>query len=189
MNSIGVRPLSGAADARGFRLDPRNPRRYAPPDQADFAGHVKFGLLVLVTLFSLRVVIWHAAGVALRLIDLALSSEPLLIAERLNQSSDPRWNVSVLLVALPLFLGRFAILAPRLEEDLPVARSRILIAAMALLFLDTLVGLLGAELISIFTLTSERSTDAALLKMATTTLILGAVLGYTGWEISRAAKS
>jgi hypothetical protein len=31
--------------------------------------------------------------------------------------------------------------------------------------------------------------DAALLKMAATTLILGAVLGYTGWEITRAARS
>jgi len=101
------------------------PRRYTPPDQTDFAGHVRFGLLVLVTLFSLRVVMWHAAGVALRLIDLALSPGPLLIAERLNESSDPRWSVSVLLVALPLFLGGFAILAPRLEENLPAVRSRI----------------------------------------------------------------
>jgi hypothetical protein len=170
-------------------LIPRIPRRYAPPDQADFAGHVRFGLLVLVTLFSLRVVIWHAAGVALRLIDLALSPGPLLIAERLNESSDPRWSVSVLLVALPLFLGGFAILAPRLEQNLPAVRSQILIAGLALLFLDTLVGLLGADLMSIFTLTSERSTDAVLLKMATTTLVLGAVLGYAGWEISQAAKS
>ena len=165
------------------------PRRYAPPDQADFAGHIRFGLLVLVTLFSLRVVLWHAATVALRLIDLALSSEPLLIAERLNETSDPRWSVSVLLVALPVFLGSFATLAPRLEHDLPVARSWILIVGLALLFLDTLVGLLGADLISIFALTSERSTDATLLKMATTTLVLGAVLGYTGWEISVAARS
>ena len=165
------------------------PRRYAPPDQADFAGHVRFGLLVLVTLFSLRVAVWHAASVTLRLIDLTLSSAPLLTAERLNENSDPRWNVSVLLVALPLFLGGFAMLAPRLEENLSVVRSRILIAGMAVLFLDTLVGLLGADLISIFTLTSERSMDAALLKMAATTLILGAVLGYTGWEITRAARS
>ena len=70
----------------------------------------------------MRTAIWHATGVALRLIDLALSSQPLLTAERLNESSDPRWNVSVLLIALPLFLGGYAILAHSLEEDLPVAR-------------------------------------------------------------------
>jgi hypothetical protein len=164
------------------------PRRHARSDEAEFAGHVGFGLIVVVTLIALRTAIWHATGVALRLIDLALSSQPLLTAERLNESSDPRWNVSVLLIALPLFLGGYAILAPRLEEDLPVVRARILIAGLALLFLDTLAGLLGADLISIFTLTSERSMDAALLKMATTTLLLGALLGYAGWEISQAAR-
>jgi hypothetical protein len=186
VNSIGVRPATAWRAQEDFALAPR---RYARSDKGDFAGHVGFGLLVLVTLFSLRVAIWHATSITLHLIDLALSSEPLLTAERLNEGADQRWSVSVLVIALPLFLGGFAILAHRLEDDLPIARSRILIAGLALLFLDTLVGLLGADLMSIFNLTSERSMDAALLKMTATTLILGAVLGYAGWEISRAARS
>jgi hypothetical protein len=42
---------------------------------------------------------------------------------------------------------------------------------------------------SIFDLADAGSMDAALLKMTATTLILGAVLGYAGWEISRAMRS
>jgi len=64
-----------------------------------------------------------------------------------------------------------------------------LIVGLALLFLDTLAGLLGADVKSILNLTSETSMDAALLKMTATTLIPGAVLGYAGWEISRAVRS
>ena len=165
------------------------PRRYARSDSADLAGHVGFGLLVLVTLISLRVAIWRATSIILHLIDLALSSEPLPTAERLSEGADQRWSVLVLVVALPIFLGGFAILAHRLEEELPVARFRILIAGLALLFLDTLVGLLGADLTSMLNLMSEPSMDAALLKMTATTLILGAVLGYAGWEIARTAQS
>jgi hypothetical protein len=164
-------------------------RRYASSKQADFAGHVGFALLVLVTLFSLRVAIAHVTSIGLHLIDLALSSQPLLTAERLNESADQRWSVTVLVITLPLFLGGFAILAHRIEEDLPIARSWILIAGLALLFLDTLVGLLGADLMSILNLTSERSMDAALLKLAATTLVLGAVLAYSGWEILQAWRS
>ncbi len=164
-------------------------RRYTPSKQSGFAGDVGFGLLVLVALLSLRVAIRHAIGIALHLIDLALSSQPLLTAERLNENADQRWSVSVLVISLPVFLGGFAILAHRLEEDLPIARSRILIAGFALLFLDTLVGLLGADVMSIFDLADAGSMDAALLKMTATTLILGAVLGYAGWEISRAMRS
>lgn len=186
MNSIGVRLAAARRTREDFALISR---RYARSEQFDFAGHVGFALLVVVTLFSLRVLIWHATSVAQRLIDLALSSQPLLTAERLNVHSDPRWSVSVLLVALPVFLAGFAILAPRLEQGLSVGRSRILIAGLALLFLDTMAGLLGVELISVFTLTTECSMDAALLKMATTTLMLGAVLAYTAWEISGAARS
>lgn len=164
-------------------------RRYAPSKKADFAGHVGFGLLVLVTLFSLRVAIWRVIGIALHLIDLALSAQPLLTAERLNESADQRWSVAVLVIALPVFLGGFAVLAHRLEDDLPVVRFRILIAGLALLFLDTLVGLLGADFMSIIDFADARSMDAALLKTTATTLILGAVLGYAGWEISRAVRS
>ena len=157
-------------------------RRYTPSKQSGFAGDVGFGLLVLVALLSLRVAIRHAIGIALHLIDLALSSQPLLTAERLNENADQRWSVSVLVISLPVFLGGFAILAHRLEEDLPIARSRILIAGFALL-------LLGADVMSIFDLADAGSMDAALLKMTATTLILGAVLGYAGWEISRAMRS
>jgi len=164
-------------------------RRYTPSNQADFAGHIGFGLLVVVTLFSLRVAIWQATSIVLHLIDLALSTQPLLTAERLNEVADQRWSVSVLVVSLPLFLGGFAILAHRLEQDLPVARAWILIAGLALLFLDTLAGLLSADLMSILNLTSELSMDAAMLKLTATTLILGAVLGYAGWEISKAWRS
>jgi len=164
-------------------------RRYTPSNQADFAGHIGFGLLVVVTLFSLRVAIWQATSIVLHLIDLALSTQPLLTAERLNEGADQRWSVSVLVVSLPLFLGGFAILAHRLEQDLPVARAWILIAGLALLFLDTLAGLLSADLMSILNLTSELSMDAAMLKLTATTLILGAVLGYAGWEISKAWRS
>lgn len=164
-------------------------RRYTPSNQADFAGHIGFGLLVVVTLFSLRVAIWQATSIVLHLIDLALSTQPLLTAERLNEGADQRWSVSVLVVSLPLFLGGFAILAHRLEQDLPVARAWILIAGLALLFLDILAGLLSADLMSILNLTSELSMDAAMLKLTATTLILGAVLGYAGWEISKAWRS
>ena len=164
-------------------------RRYTPSNQADFAGNIGFGLLVVVTLFSLRVAIWQATSIVLHLIDLALSTQPLLTAERLNEGADQRWSVSVLVVSLPLFLGGFAILAHRLEQDLPVARAWILIAGLALLFLDTLAGLLSADLMSILNLTSELSMDAAMLKLTATTLILGAVLGYAGWEISKAWRS
>ncbi len=164
-------------------------RRYTPSNQADFAGNIGFGLLVVVTLFSLRVAIWQATSIVLHLIDLALSTQPLLTAERLNEVADQRWSVSVLVVSLPLFLGGFAILAHRLEQDLPVARAWILIAGLALLFLDTLAGLLSADLMSILNLTSELSMDAAMLKLTATTLILGAVLGYAGWEISKAWRS
>lgn len=165
------------------------PRRYARSDTADLPGHAGFGLLVLVTLISLRVAIWRATSIILHLIDLAVTSEPLSTAERLNEGADQRLSVLVLVIALPLFLAGFAILAYRLEEELPVARFRILIAGLALLFLDTLVGLLGADLTSILNLMSEPSMDAALLKMTATTLILGAVLGYAGWEIVRTARS
>jgi len=164
-------------------------RRHTPSNQADFAGNIGFGLLVVVTLFSLRVAIWQATSIVLHLIDLALSTQPLLTAERLNEGADQRWSVSVLVVSLPLFLGGFAILAHRLEQDLPVARAWILIAGLALLFLDTLAGLLSADLMSILNLTSELSMDAAMLKLTATTLILGAVLGYAGWEISKAWRS
>jgi hypothetical protein len=164
-------------------------RRHTPSNQADFAGNIGFGLLVVVTLFSLRVAIWQATSIVLHLIDLALSTQPLLTAERLNEVADQRWSVSVLVVSLPLFLGGFAILAHRLEQDLPVARAWILIAGLALLFLDTLAGLLSADLMSILNLTSELSMDAAMLKLTATTLILGAVLGYAGWEISKAWRS
>jgi hypothetical protein len=64
-----------------------------------------------------------------------------------------------------------------------------LIAGLALLFLDILAGLLSADLMSILNLTSELSMDAAMLKLTATTLILGAVLGYAGWEISKAWRS
>ncbi|MGA2485634.1 MAG: hypothetical protein ABSF49_06570 [Roseiarcus sp.] len=144
---------------------------------------------MVVTLFSLRVAIWQATSIVLHLIDLALSTQPLLTAERLNEGADQRWSVSVLVVSLPLFLGGFAILAHRLEQDLPVARAWILIAGLALLFLDILAGLLSADLMSILNLTSELSMDAAMLKLTATTLILGAVLGYAGWEISKAWRS
>ena len=164
-------------------------RRYTPSNQAAFAGHIGFGLLVVVTLFSLRVAIWQATSIVLHLIDLALSTQPLLTAERLNEGADQRWSVSVLVVSLPLFLGGFAILAHRLEQDLPVARAWILIAGLALLFLDILAGLLSADLMSILNLTSELSMDAAMLKLTATTLILGAVLGYAGCEISKAWRS
>ncbi len=164
-------------------------RGYARSDKADFAGLLGFGLLVVVTLLSLRVAIWRVTSIAAHLIDLALSSEPMLTAERLNEGADQRWSVSVLVLALPVFLGGYAILAARLEENLPVARSRVLIAGLALLFLDTLVGLFSADFISIFNLMDAPSMDAAMAKMAATTLILGAVLGYAGWEISRALRS
>jgi len=186
VNSIGVRPAAVWRTRGDFALAPRRSERSEKPD---FAGHVVFGLLVLVTLLSLRVAIWRATGVALHLIDVAMSSEPLSTAERLNEGADQRWSVLVLAIALPLFLGGFAILAHRLEEKLPLARSRILIVGLALLFLDTLAGLLGADVKSILNLTSETSMDAALLKMTATTLIPGAVLGYAGWEISRAVRS
>ena len=164
-------------------------RGYARSDKVDVADLVGFGLLVVVTLASLRFAIWRITSIVAHLIDLALSSEPMLTAERLNEGADQRWSVTVLVVALPLFLGGYAILAARLDDNLSIARSRVLIVGLGLLFVDTLVGLLGADFISIFNLMDAPSMDAAMTKIAATTLILGAVLAYAGWEISQALRT
>ena len=148
-----------------------------------------FGLLVAITLTSLHFAIWRIAVIAGHLIDIVTSSRPLLIAERLSESSDQRWSVTVLVATLPLFLGGYAVLASRLEEGRPSARSRILMGGMALLFLDLAAGLFSFDFSSIVDLAAQRSLDAGVLKIVATTLIVGAVLGYAGWEVARASRS
>lgn len=155
----------------------------------DFVEQVGYGVLVLVTFASLRATVWHANHILFRLIDLALAPEPLLIAERLHRASDPRWSVSVLLVALPVFLAGFWMLTPRSGSGSLIARGKFLILVLAAFLLDSLVILVSTTSIFLFMLMSDTPALPSLLKIAATATVYGALLAYLVGEMRRAAWS
>jgi hypothetical protein len=108
-------------------------------EEGDLIEQIGDGILMLITFAALRETLLHACRIVFRLIDLALSPEPLKIAEQLNRASDPRWSVSVLLVALPLFLIAFRMLSARLENNPLLRHGKLFIVVLVLFVLDAMV--------------------------------------------------
>lgn len=158
-------------------------------DETDIVQQIGYGVLVLVTFASLRPVAWHANRVLFRLIDLAFAPEPLMVAERLQRASDPRWSVSVLLVTLPVFLAGFWILAARLRRGSSAVSGKFLIFVLAALFLNSFVILVTTTSIFLFTMMLDAPAAPNLLKIVTTTVVYGVLLGYLVGEMRRTSWS
>jgi len=152
-------------------------------EESDLAGQIADGALVLVAFASLRVTLWHASVVAFRLIDLALAPEPLTIAEQLNQASDPRWSVSILLVTLPVFLIAFRMLSARLENNPSLHHGKFFVLVLALLVLDTIMTVVTTIPGFLVSFLSETAALSSLLKIATIATVYGAFFAYLVCEL------
>jgi hypothetical protein len=153
-------------------------------EENDLAEQIGAGILMLVAFVALRMTLWHAADVIFRLIDLAFAPEPLMIAERLNRASDPRRSVSVLLVALPVFIVAFRMFSKRLDRHPSLLHGKLLVVALALFVLDTTIVALTTIPAFLFNLISDAAALPNLFKIVAFSTVYGALLAFL-WGIAR----
>jgi hypothetical protein len=157
-------------------------------EEGDLIEQIGDGILMLITFAALRETLLHACRIVFRLIDLALSPEPLKIAEQLNRASDPRWSVSVLLVALPLFLIAFRMLSARLENNPLLRHGKLFIVVLVLFVLDAMVTAVTTIPVLLFSLISDAAVLSSVLKTTAIAIVYGACLAYLIGELKKAAS-
>jgi Domain of unknown function (DUF5671) len=157
-------------------------------EESDLIEQIGDGILMLIAFASLRETLWHACRIVFRLIDLTLAPEPLKIAEQLNRASDPRWSVSVLLVALPLFLITFWMFSARLENNPLLRHGKLFIVVLVLFVLDATVTAVTTIPVLLYGLISDAAILSTILKTTTIAIVYGVLLAYLVGELQKAAS-
>jgi hypothetical protein len=156
------------------------------PKQSDLIEQIGDGVLIVIAFAALRTTLSEVCSIGFHLIDLAMAPEPLATAQQAYRAADPRWNVSALIVSLPIFLIAFWKLAARLDANAAIHRSKFFLIVLALLFLDT--ARVAATTIPsfLFGVISGFPIAPALFKIAIVVMIYGFFLVYLLDELRKA---
>ena len=156
--------------------------------ETDLIEQIGDVVLIVIAFAALRATLSNACSIGFHLVDLAMAPEPLAIAQQAYRAADPRWNVSVLIVSLPIFLIAFWKLSARLDANPAIHRSKFFLVVLALLFLDTALVATTTIPSFLFGVISDFPIAPALFKIAIVVVIYGAFLVYLLDELRKAGE-
>jgi hypothetical protein len=156
------------------------------PKESDLVEQIGDVVVLAIAFAALRSILGNSCVIGFHLVDLAMAPESSLVAQRAYRAGDPGWNVSVLIVALPIFLIAFWKLAARLEANAAIHRNKLFLIVLALLFVDTAMVAVTTIPSFLFEVISGTSMASALFKMAIVVVLYGAFLAYLLDELRKA---
>jgi hypothetical protein len=160
--------------------------RYRESIEANWADHVGDGILMLAAFGSLRATLSLTASIGFRIIDLAYFPGSRALALEMNRGSDPTFGLSVLVVAVPLFLTTYWLLCRRLDDNWSLAHSRLHVIILGLFCLDTLFAAARSIPFFVYAILTGQSPEPHIAKLVVAIAAYGFLLGHFALQLRKA---
>jgi hypothetical protein len=154
--------------------------------ETNWAAHVGDGILMLAAFSSLRETLSLTASIGFRMIDLAYFPGSRTLALEMNRGSDPRFGLSVLVVAAPLFLATYGLLCRHLNGDWSLEHSRLHVIILGLFCLDTLFAAARSIPFFVYAILMGQSPEPHIAKLVVAVAAHGFLLGYFALQLRKA---